>query len=80
LIDIAVPRDIDPSVNFLDNVYLYNIDDLQAIAGDYLRQRREEIARCEAIIAEKAGAMMRPASSSQAGAAAPLPGLGKASA
>ncbi|HTA30227.1 MAG TPA: glutamyl-tRNA reductase, partial [Candidatus Cybelea sp.] len=37
LIDIAVPRDIDPSVNFLENVYLYNIDDLQAIAGDYLR-------------------------------------------
>jgi glutamyl-tRNA reductase len=53
LIDIAVPRDIDPEVNFLENVYLYNIDDLQAIADDYLRQRKEEIARCEAIIAEK---------------------------
>ena len=53
LIDIAVPRDIDPGVNFLENVYLYNIDDLQAIADDCLRQRREEIARCEAIIAEK---------------------------
>jgi len=57
LIDIAVPRDIDPSVSFLENVYLYNIDDLQAIADDYLQQRRVEIARCEAIIAEKAGAM-----------------------
>jgi len=33
LIDIAVPRDIDPEVNFLENVYLYNIDDLQAIAA-----------------------------------------------
>jgi glutamyl-tRNA reductase len=78
LIDIAVPRDIDPSANFLDNVYLYNIDDLQAIAGDYLRQRREEIARCEAIITEKADGMM-PA---DAGGAADqrLPGLGKASA
>jgi glutamyl-tRNA reductase len=53
LIDIAVPRDIDPEVNFLENVYLYNIDDLQAIANDYLKQRREEIARCELIIAEK---------------------------
>jgi glutamyl-tRNA reductase len=53
LIDIAVPRDIDPEVNFLENVYLYNIDDLQGIADDYLRQRQEEIARCEAIIAEK---------------------------
>jgi glutamyl-tRNA reductase len=55
LIDIAVPRDIDPQVNFLDNVYLYNIDDLQAIADDYLKQRKEEIARCEAIIRERAG-------------------------
>jgi glutamyl-tRNA reductase len=53
LIDIAVPRDIDPEVNFLENVYLYNIDDLQTIADDYLKQRKEEIARCEAIIAEK---------------------------
>ncbi len=78
LIDIAVPRDIDPSVNFLDNVYLYNIDDLQAIAGDYLRLRQEEIARCEGIIAEKAGALM--SSPSAAGANAPLSGLGKANA
>ena len=54
LIDIAVPRDIDPAVNFLESVYLYNIDDLQAIAADYLKQRQEEIARCEEIIVEKA--------------------------
>jgi glutamyl-tRNA reductase len=53
LIDIAVPRDIDPAVNFLENVYLYDIDDLQAIADDYMKQRKSEIARCEAIIAEK---------------------------
>lgn len=53
LIDIAVPRDIDPEVNFMENVYLYNVDDLQSIAGDYMNQRKEEIARCEAIIAEK---------------------------
>jgi len=53
LIDIAVPRDIAPEVNFLENVYLYNIDDLQSIADDYLKQRKEEIARCEKIIAEK---------------------------
>ena len=64
LIDIAVPRDIEPEVNFLDDVYLYNIDDLQAIAADYLRQRKEEVIRCEAIIREKArglfGASGRP--------------------
>jgi len=53
LIDIAVPRDIDPEVNFLENVYLYNVDDLQGIADDYLKLRWEEIVRCEAIIAEK---------------------------
>jgi glutamyl-tRNA reductase len=58
LIDIAVPRDIEPEVNFLDNVYLYNIDDLQAIADDYLKQRQEEVARCEKIIREKAQALL----------------------
>ena len=58
LIDIAVPRDIDPEVNFLENVYLYNVDDLQTIADDYLKLRREEIARCEKIIAEKVGALL----------------------
>lgn len=58
LIDIAVPRDIEPEVNFLDNVYLYNIDDLQSIAEDYLRQRKEEIARCETIIQERVQALL----------------------
>jgi glutamyl-tRNA reductase len=65
LIDIAVPRNIEPEVNFLENVYLYNIDDLQGIADDYLKQRKEEVARCEQIIREKAqgilgGANQRP--------------------
>jgi glutamyl-tRNA reductase len=54
LVDIAVPRDIDPEVNMMPNVYLYNIDDLQAIAEDYLKQRKEEIVQCEKIIVEKA--------------------------
>jgi glutamyl-tRNA reductase len=58
LIDIAVPRDIDPDVNFLENVYLYNIDDLQAIAADYLEQRKHEMARCEAVIREKARGLL----------------------
>ena len=68
LIDIAVPRDIEPEVNFLENVYLYNIDDLQAIADDYLKQRKEEIARCEQIIREKAQALLntRPHSNATA--------------
>lgn len=58
LIDIAVPRDIDPAVNTLDNVYLYNVDDLQSIAADYLKLRQEEVARCEKIIAEKVAALL----------------------
>src|SRR5688572_20065200 len=62
LIDIAVPRDIDPQVNFLESVYLYNIDDLQAIADNYLKQRQEEIAKCEAIIREKAQPLLEPGS------------------
>ena len=58
LIDIAVPRDIDPQVNFMENVYLYNIDDLQTIADDYLKHRKEEIAQCEKIIRDKVEALL----------------------
>ena len=58
LIDIAVPRDIDPAVSELDNVYLYNVDDLQGIANDYLNLRKEEVTRCEKIIAEKVAALL----------------------
>ncbi len=53
LIDIAVPRDIDPAVGFLDNVYVYNVDDLQAIANDHIAQRKKEIARCQNIIDQR---------------------------
>ena len=59
LIDIAVPRDIEPEVNLLDNVYLYNVDDLQAIADDYMKLREEETARCEGIIREKAQGLLK---------------------
>ena len=60
LVDIAVPRDIDPAVNQLDNVYLYNVDDLQSIAEGYLEQRKQEIARCEQIIRDKARGLFGP--------------------
>jgi glutamyl-tRNA reductase len=67
LIDIAVPRDIDPEVNFMESVYLYNIDNLQAIADDYLKQRREEIVRCETYIREKARTLVQIAQRGAAG-------------
>ena len=52
IIDIAVPRDVDPNVNELDGVYLYDIDSLQSIADQSLSLRRQQIAAAEAIIAQ----------------------------
>jgi glutamyl-tRNA reductase len=58
LIDIAVPRDIDPDVQHLDNVYLYNIDHLEKLVRENLRLREAELARCREIIEEKTTALM----------------------
>lgn len=52
-IDIAVPRDIDPAVGEIDNIYLYNIDDLQEIVDSNLKSRKKEAAKAEAIIDEE---------------------------
>jgi glutamyl-tRNA reductase len=52
-IDIAVPRDIDPDVNGLDNIYLYDIDDLKEVVEENLAGRREEAARASLIVAEE---------------------------
>ena len=53
LVDIAVPRAIDPDYNQLENVYVYNIDDLQNIAGQYIEQRKAELDLCKRLIAGK---------------------------
>ncbi|OGX11081.1 MAG: glutamyl-tRNA reductase [Omnitrophica bacterium RIFOXYB12_FULL_50_7] len=53
LIDIAVPRNVDPVINQLDDVYLYNIDDLKSVADRNLKHRGLEIAKAEAMV-EKA--------------------------
>ena len=58
LIDIAVPRNIDPAVNELDNVFLYDIDDLQEVVNANLRERRKEAERAEALVAEEVERMM----------------------
>ena len=53
MIDIAVPRDIDPLVNRLEGMFLYDIDDLQQVAASNLVDRGHEAAKAEAIIAEE---------------------------
>lgn len=58
LIDIAVPRDIDPDVNRIDNVYLYDIDDLETIVQENVRHREQELAMCREIIEQKTQALM----------------------
>ncbi|SHN56439.1 glutamyl-tRNA reductase [Desulfovibrio litoralis] len=52
-IDIAVPRDIDTNVNELDNVYLYDIDDLKDVVEENLAQRRSEAERAKKIVEEE---------------------------
>jgi glutamyl-tRNA reductase len=53
LIDIAVPRDIEPSIGGLDNVFLYDVDDLQNVVADMARERSSEVERVEALISEE---------------------------
>lgn len=57
-IDIAVPRDVDPAVGDLPDVFLYNIDDLQAVVQTNLAHRRREIPKVEAIINQEMAAFM----------------------
>jgi glutamyl-tRNA reductase len=59
LIDIAMPRNVDPAVNGLDNVYLYNLDDLAGLAEANARGRQAEALRAEAIVREEAEAFLR---------------------
>lgn len=58
LVDLAVPRDIDPEVKRLDGVFLANVDDLQAIADEHVRNRKEELVRCEDIIRDRVQALL----------------------
>jgi glutamyl-tRNA reductase len=54
VIDLAVPRDVDPEVAQLEDCYLYDIDDLQAVVRESLSGRRREAERAEAIVAHEA--------------------------
>ena len=54
LIDLAVPRDLEPTIHELDGCYLYDIDDLEAVVAETLAGRRREAERAETIVAEEA--------------------------
>jgi glutamyl-tRNA reductase len=54
LLDIAVPRDVDPTVNALDSCFLYDVDELSAVVEATLAGRRAEASRAEAIVAAEA--------------------------
>jgi glutamyl-tRNA reductase len=58
LIDIAVPRNIDPAVNEIDGVFLYDVDDLAGVVNANLKEREKQAAQAEAIIAEEVEHMM----------------------
>jgi len=53
IIDIAVPRDVEAEVGSLDQVFLYNIDDLQAIVKENLSRRASEVQRADGIVREE---------------------------
>jgi glutamyl-tRNA reductase len=54
LIDLAVPRDLDPTIHELDGCYLYDIDDLEAVVAETLADRSREAERAETIVAAEA--------------------------
>src|SRR3954454_1864403 len=58
LIDIAVPRNIEPAVNDLDNVFLYDIDDLQEVVNANLRERMKEADHAEQMVTDEVDRMM----------------------
>jgi glutamyl-tRNA reductase len=59
IIDISVPRNIDPEINKLENVYLYDVDDLRGVADAGLEERKKEAAKGESIVAEEVETFLR---------------------
>jgi len=58
IIDLAVPRDVEEEVNKIDNIYLYNIDDLQKIVEQNISLRKNELDTCDRIIDDSYRAFM----------------------
>ncbi len=53
IVDLAVPRNVDPDLNDVDNIFLYNVDDLQAVADAGMAERQREAVRAEELIEEE---------------------------
>ena len=70
LIDIAVPRDIEPEAGKVKGVFLYDLDDLRSVSDANLRERQKEAAQAEAILDEEIASVPRVAALSRRGAAA----------
>ncbi|HEY5447590.1 MAG TPA: glutamyl-tRNA reductase [Polyangia bacterium] len=67
ILDIAVPRDVEPEVGKLDGIYLFDIDDLQKQASDHRAEREEEAAEAEALVEEELGRFVKRWRSRQRG-------------
>jgi glutamyl-tRNA reductase len=59
IVDLAVPRDVEPEAGDLDDVFLYSVDDLSNIVKDNLNIRRESVAQAEQMIATQADSFLR---------------------
>jgi glutamyl-tRNA reductase len=66
-IDLALPRDVDPAAAEVENVYLYNLDDLARIAEQNLAHRQAEVAKCKALLAQRTAALWPQIARSLAG-------------
>ncbi len=58
MIDIAVPRDINPEVGKIDNVYLYDIDDLQSVVNKNIDERSKEMEKCKTVVDKEVNEFM----------------------
>ncbi len=75
-IDLALPRDIDPATAELENVFLYNLDDLAKIAGDNRAARAAEVGRAQIMVREKAAALWKKIVPHAGGQTPPAPVAG----
>jgi glutamyl-tRNA reductase len=59
IIDISVPRNIDPEINEMDNVYLYDVDDLQGVVDTNVEERSKEAAKAERIVEQEVHSFLK---------------------